>query len=178
MKKVIVILCIMFVTFLSSCNQNENQDFLLRYNLEGMTIYEVIHELEVNNNDFTGLTAVIKTNQLLLSDERGDFVIIMPENEFYISIAPYINNTHPCIYHNMLTCQGDLTNQNLNVIITLNEEQIINGEFTTYDNGFIGFWIPKNEEVEITIEYQHLFGVMHFVSNESASTCVTNMRLD
>ena len=78
----------------------------------------------------------------------------LPEDQFYVSIAPYVDQTHECYYHNLASCQGELVGEDLDVTITSDDGEVLVDEtVTTYDNGFVGFWLPRDIEGTIEVEF-------------------------
>jgi outer membrane lipoprotein SlyB len=66
-------------------NQNEN---------ETKNIKELVHDYSVGNK--SALRASITSQQLVVYESAGSEIIYdLPEDEFFVSIAPYINETHP-----------------------------------------------------------------------------------
>ena len=41
----------------------------------------------------------------------------LPKNEFFVSIAPYVNQTHPCTDHSLTSCQGEMIEKEFDVYI-------------------------------------------------------------
>lgn len=67
----------------SSATENETQD-----------IKELVHDYSVGNKN--ALKASITSKQLSVSNVDGsELVYDLPEDEFFTSIAPYVNETHP-----------------------------------------------------------------------------------
>ena len=99
-------------------------------------------------------------------------------DQFYLSMAPYENVTHPCHFHNLGTCQGELVSQDVHVKITTDSGDVLVDEATkTYANGFIGFWIPKNTSGKIVITKDGKRAESPFASTSEGATCVTTLKL-
>lgn len=61
---------------------------------EKVDIKELVNDYSVGNK--SAPRASITSQQLLVSDSEGkELVYDLPENEFFVSIAPYIHETHP-----------------------------------------------------------------------------------
>ena len=80
----------------------------------------------------------------------------MPDDEVYISVAPYREQTHDCYFHSLTTCLGELANAEVQVTLTSDDgEVLVNETRQTYDNGFIGiYWIPRGIEATLTIDHK------------------------
>ncbi|GAB3590856.1 hypothetical protein CFAEC_08345 [Corynebacterium faecale] len=157
------------------------QDLLVSQGLAGMDAREIIEELDQQAlaDRPTDFIASVRTDQLILSDQSREMALDLPENLTYISIAPYLNQTHDCFYHSLTTCQGELGNERVHVKITdeASGEVLVNEETTTFDNGFVGFWLPDDAEGIIEVNHQGSTGTVDFSTTDDGATCVTNLRL-
>ena len=102
----------------------------------------------------------------------------LPKDEFFVSIAPYINNTHPCDNHFLTGCQGELSNEEFTVIVKDNGEEIINEVLETGSNGFIDLWLPRNKKFEITIKYGEKIAQSKLTTYANSRTCITTLKLE
>ena len=97
-----------------------------------------------------------------------------------MSIAPYIDQTHDCYFHSLTTCTGEIQNSAVHVLATdsASGETLIDEPRTTFDNGFVGLWLPRGRDVTVTIEYEGRSATSDLsTSNEDDATCVTTMQL-
>ena len=127
----------------------------------------------------TDLIASVRTDELLLTGDHQEVVLELPEDLTYVSIAPYVNQTHDCFYHSLTTCLGELGNEPIQVIITdeASGEVLVDEEATTFDNGFIGFWLPDEAAVTIEVTHQGRTGTTEFSTFADGATCLTDLRL-
>ena len=127
----------------------------------------------------TDLIASVRADELLLSSGDQEVVVDLPDNQTYVSIAPYLNSTHDCFYHSLTTCQGELDNKDIQVTITdeATGEVLVDEATTTFDNGFIGFWLPDDVTGLIEVSYQGRTGTTEFSTTDDGATCVTDLRL-
>lgn len=160
-------------------NQNKTEDFLARNNLQDKSISEIVEYLEDNTDEAVGFNAGITSTELLLSDSKGSVEMDLPSDLFYLSIAPYINQTHPCGTHNLVTCRGELQNVTLHVVVTdvFSNEEIMNENVDTYSNGFAGLWLPRERNLSITVHYEELSSTTRISTFEEDYTCETTLRL-
>ena len=103
----------------------------------------------------------------------------MPEDRSYVSVAPFVSQTHDCYYHSLTTCVGELDNESVEVSV-FDEETgttLVDGPATTFDNGFAGFWVPRGSAGTITVNYQGLEGTTEFATGTEDATCITDLRL-
>lgn len=124
------------------------------------------------------LLASVRADTLLLSDGTTEQERPIEGEEFYLSFAPYINHTHDCFYHSLTTCQGELPNTVMHVQITGADGQVyVDEEMSTFDNGFIGVWLPKDVEATLEVSADGLSGAQEISTDDQAPTCLTTIRL-
>ncbi|MDN8594753.1 MULTISPECIES: CueP family metal-binding protein [unclassified Corynebacterium] len=160
----------------------ESQDtFLTTHGLAAMDAVEIIDHLDRQKvtERPTDLIASVRANELLLSSEDQEVVVDLPDNQTYVSIAPYLTSTHDCFYHSLTTCLGELDNEDIHVTITdeATGEVLVDEATTTFDNGFIGFWLPDDATGLIEVSYQGRTGTTEFSTTDDGATCVTNLHL-
>jgi len=155
--------------------------FLTTQGLAAMDAVEIIDHLDRQKvtERPTDLIASVRADELLLSSDDQEVVVDLPDNQTYVSVAPYITSTHDCFYHSLTTCLGELDNEDIQVTITdeATGEVLIDEQTTTFDNGFVGFWIPDEATGTIEITHQGRTGVTEFSTTEDGATCVTDLRL-
>ena len=99
-------------------------------------------------------------------------------DEFYLSIAPYETTTHECYFHNLGSCQGELADVEVRVRITTDSgEVLVDEDATTYANGFIGFWIPKDVAGTVVVTKDGKRAESRFSSDAEGPTCLTTLQL-
>jgi hypothetical protein len=98
----------------------------------------------------------------------------LPKDKFYLSFAPYINQTHPCGFHSLSSCQGELVNQQVHAVIKDSEgNEIVNSDLTTMENGFIGVWLPSDIKATVTVSYNGLVAQAPIATFADSETCLT-----
>ena len=160
----------------------ESQDtFLTTHGLAAMDAVEIIDHLDRQKvtERPTDLIASVRNDELLLSSDDQEVALDLPDNQTYVSIAPYLTSTHDCFYHSLTTCQGELDNEDIQVTITdeATGEVLVDEATTTFDNGFIGFWLPDDVTGLIEVSYQGRTGTTEFSTTDDGATCVTDLRL-
>ena len=124
------------------------------------------------------IMASVRTNELVVTDGARDVVVPLPEDEFYLSVAPYVAATHECFYHSLTTCQGELSDTPIDVIITTTSGEVLHdGQVTTFDNGFAGFWLPRGSHGTIELDHDGRSTTIPFSTDDDAPTCVTTAQL-
>lgn len=159
----------------------DESGFLSGHGLTGMDAVDIIDHLDrlpVAERP-TDLMASVRADQLLLADAEQELAIPLPQGQFYLSMAPYLDQTHECYYHSLTTCRGELANQQIAVRITdeATGETLIEDQRTTFDNGFTGFWLPQGINGTIEITYDGFSSQDVFSTNDEAATCLTTVQL-
>lgn len=165
-----------------TADRTVSQDtFLTTHGLADMDPVEIIDHLDRQKvtERPTDLIASVRADELLLSSDDQEVVLDLPDNQTYVSIAPYLTSTHDCFYHSLTTCQGELDNEDIQVTITdeATGEVLVDETTTTFDNGFIGFWLPDDATGQIEVSYQGHTGTTEFSTADDGATCVTDLRL-
>lgn len=125
------------------------------------------------------LTASVREDHVLVGDGTQEVAVPLPEEKFYVSVAPFVDQTHECYYHSLATCRGELAEEEVSVLITGDDGKVLVDEtVTTGTNGFTGFWLPRGIEAG-TIEVTHdgHQGSVPLATTPGSPTCVTTLQL-
>ncbi|GAA1553130.1 CueP family metal-binding protein [Brevibacterium picturae] len=156
-------------------------DLLSQHGLSDMDVSEVIDHLDrvPAAERSKSLMASVRTDQLLLTDESGDVALDLPEGKSYISIAPFVDQTHECFFHSLTTCLGEMGDEPVEVTITdsATGEDVIDEKTRTFDNGFVGFWVPRGISGTIEISSDSQSGSTDFSTKHNGATCITDLQL-
>ena len=126
----------------------------------------------------TDLMASVRADQLVLADVEQEVMVPLAEDRFYLSVAPYVDQTHECYYHNLASCQGELVGEDIEVTITAADGEVLVDETaTTYENGFVGFWLPRDIEGTISVAWDGLTTTAPIATGPDDPTCVTTLQL-
>lgn len=130
-------------------------------------------------NKETDEKASITSRQLIVTANDGnESVYELPKNEFFVSIAPYINETHPCKDHSLTGCQGELVEKEMTVFIENEKGKVLlNEKLTTLKNGFIDLWLPRNEAFNVKIAYEGKSVEGEITTFDEDGTCITTLQL-
>ncbi|WBL19888.1 MULTISPECIES: CueP family metal-binding protein [Citricoccus] len=163
-------------------SQAVDTDFLADHNLDGLDATQVIERLDTMPvaDRPTDLIASVQPDALILTDDQDrETRLPMPEDEVYISVAPYREQTHDCYFHSLTTCLGELTNSEVQVTLTGEDGDVLVNEVQqTYDNGFVGVWVPHGIEATLTIEHEGQTGsAIISTMNDDDPTCITTLQL-
>jgi hypothetical protein len=159
-------------------------DNLLRDNgLAGLDAREIVDLLDSmpTSERPDDLMVSIRPDNLIVSDAAQQEVTLpMPDEQFYVSIAPYVDETHDCYFHSLTTCAGEIRNADVHLLATDSSsgEILIDETLTTFDNGFVGLWLPRDIDVTVAIEHDGRSATTDLSTrSDDDATCVTTMQL-
>ena len=122
--------------------------------------------------------ASVRYDKLVLKDGATETSIPMPDGRFYLSVAPYVDQTHDCFYHSLTTCQGEMADQTVDVTITdASGKKLVAGPVKTYSNGFVGFWLPRDITGTITVTHDGRTATSPISTGQDAPTCLATLKL-
>lgn len=154
---------------------------LADYGLDGMDTVEIVDHLDrmAGADRPADLMASVRPDVLALSSGRDQVSLAMPEDRFYLSVAPYVDQTHECSYHSLTTCTGELSSTDVRVRIVdeTNDRVLVDETRTTFDNGFTGFWLPRDIVGTLRVTAAGRTGQVRFATDEDAPTCLTTLQL-
>lgn len=166
----------------SSATQPVDAQLLAEHDLAGLDAPQIVERLDTMPvaDRPTDLIASVQPDALVLTDgEQRETRLPMPDDEFYISVAPYREQTHACHFHSLTTCLGELFDTEVRVTLTGDDGQVLLDEpRRTYDNGFIGIWVPRGIEATLTIAHEGQTGTATISTvNGDDPTCITTLQL-
>lgn len=157
------------------------EPLLAEYSLDGMDTMQIIDHLDrLRVAERPGdLMASVRPGELVVSADEREFSLEIPADRFYLSVAPYVDQTHDCFHHSLTTCTGELASTDVQVQIVdeTNDKVLVDETRTTFENGFTGFWLPRNIEGTLRVTYAGKTGETEFATNEDAPTCLTTLQL-
>jgi len=176
MKKILILL-LLFV--LAGCqNASDKPDLEEELGLTNLSTVEMFAELNVLG--FTNKSVSTSANDQVLSITSGDQVLTyeMPDDAFYVAIAPYIDSTHTCTIHSVSGCRGELVEEEFMVKIVDDAGNTVFDEKTsTMQNGFFELWLPREISGTMYITYNGLQTFAEISTYEGNNTCITTIQL-
>lgn len=178
----LAIVALAAVTFshfaLAQSTSTAETEFLTQHGLSGKTTEQMIETIDQSKQERPlAYSASVTGTELKLSDGQQQFSFPLGD-KFYLSFAPYINLTHPCFNHSLSGCRSELANTEFDVKITDNSGNVIvQDKLTSYQNGFIGVWLPRNTEGTIEVSYKNLKAKSPFATHAENQTCMTTLQL-
>lgn len=171
---------------LTACSTEGGEDHaaevLSRHSLDDLGAKELVEHLDTMpvSDRSDGFIASVRPDAIVVTDEDGtEESVAMPTGEFYLSIAPYAEQTHDCYFHSLTTCLGELSDEPIQIRVTdLGDGTVLLDESSrTYDNGFVGLWLPRDIEAEIVVEHDGRSGSQTVRTGAEDPTCLTTLRL-
>ncbi|HJB09885.1 MAG TPA: CueP family metal-binding protein [Candidatus Brachybacterium merdavium] len=127
------------------------------------------------------LIASVTPSSVQLQDDAGrEAELPLPEGQFYLSVAPFVETTHECAFHSLTTCRGELRSREVTVsVVDAGSGEILEeGTRTTHDNGFFGLWLPRGITAELTCALEEYTGSASISTQaEDDLTCLTSLQL-
>lgn len=123
--------------------------------------------------------ASITSSELIITNEdESEETYDLPDDEFFVSIAPFKNETHPCEIHSLTGCQGELVDADFDMLVKNQEGEVIVDEtMNSGKNGFVDLWLPRDETYNVEIQYDEQTVKSEISTFEDDYTCITTMQL-
>lgn len=171
MKKSLFVVIGFMLILLVACDGNPTNE------KEEQNIKKMVHEYSVGN--FDNVSASITSHELIVTDsDNTETSYDLPEEEFFISIAPFVEQTHDCAIHSLTGCQGELVEKEFDVYIEDEEgNSVVDETMTSFENGFIDIWLPRDQTFQVKIEYDGKTTESELSTFEGDNTCITTMQL-
>ena len=110
--------------------------------------------------------------------DGAEVVVPMPEDVMYLSVAPYLQRTHPCGTHYMSGCQGELVGAPIHVQAVLADGAVLIDEvMPTMANGFIDLWLPRGQAIDLHLTLENTSVVGRVTTYADSRTCITDLQL-
>ncbi|NEU31329.1 hypothetical protein GN156_11135 [bacterium LRH843] len=140
-------------------------------------IKEKVHEYSVGSFE-DDVNASITSHELIVTDKGKETTFDLPSDEFFVSIAPFVETTHPCAIHSLTGCQGELVEKDFDVYIQDKDGNVVVDEtMTSLENGFIDLWLPRDKDFQVKITHDGKTVESNISTFEGDNTCITTMQL-
>lgn len=170
-KSLLVALGLLLTLVLVACNSSNESN-----GKEEQDIKEKVHEYSVGT--FEDVTASITSHELIVTDNGKETSFDLPEDEFFVSIAPFVGTTHECAIHSLTGCQGELVEKDFDVYIEDEEGNVVlDKTVASLENGFIDLWLPRDQTFQVKIAYDGKTVESEISTFKGDNTCITTMQL-
>ncbi|GAA1608242.1 CueP family metal-binding protein [Leucobacter chromiireducens] len=144
-----------------------------------VALVEGLEALPVAERPADFVAQVMPTEVKVQPEQPGELVLPVAGDQFYLSVAPYRAQTHPCTFHVPTSCLGEMQNADIQLRITdaASGDVIVDEARTTEDNGFAGVWLPRDGEFTIEITADGDTGVQTVRTGANDPTCITTLQL-
>lgn len=164
-----------------SAPEESGEDLLDAHGLQNRGARTLIEELEALPlaDRPSDLLAAVLPDRLDLSDASGrQTSLSLSDEDFYVSVAPFVDTTHDCFHHSLTTCVGELQEQDLEVHVVAADGTVLVDEMrTTAPNGFLGLWLPRGQELALTLTRDGASASTQVTTTTDSATCLTTMQL-
>jgi len=106
-------------------------------------------------------------------------VVPLPDDQMIVSIAPYVNKTHPCATHTMSSCKGELKDTRIEVkAVSAEGRVLINEPIMSPSTGFIDLWLPRNQEITLYVYALGKKATGVITTFRNSKTCDSTLKLE
>jgi hypothetical protein len=145
--------------------------------IDGKQAMELANKWRQKNLD---ITSFVTPDAVTFKFKDGKIISVpMPDDQMVVSIAPYINKTHECATHYMSKCDAELKNVPVNVLaINAGGKTLINKTIKTPSTGFFDLWLPRDQEITISVNAQGKKAIGKIYTYRNSKTCDTTLKLE
>jgi len=145
--------------------------------IDGKQAMELANKWRQKNLD---VTSFVTPDAVNFKFKDGKTIgVPLPDDQMVVSIAPYINTTHKCATHYMSKCDAELKNVPVKVLaINAAGKTLIDKTITTPSTGFFDLWLPRNQEITISVSAQGKKATGKIYTYRNSKTCDTTLKLE
>jgi hypothetical protein len=156
------------------------QDQQLREELKGKDGKQAMALANTWRQKNFDVTTFVTPDAVQFKFKDGESVSVpLPDDQMVVSIAPYIQNTHGCSTHYMSKCDGELKNTAVKVkAVTAGGKVLINKTIKTPPTGFFDLWLPRDQEINISVSAMGKKAEGKISTYRNSKTCDTTLKLE
>jgi hypothetical protein len=125
----------------------------------------------------TELNSSLVGIQSMLSGWKDEDHVVASDSWYFMSIAPYQNDTHDCYYH-ILACKAEMVNTHVSYSIEeVGGSFVTQGVGVTGSNGFMDLYLQRNKTYRISVVIGELEGEVTVTTFPGSPTCITNLKI-
>ncbi|WP_206079985.1 CueP family metal-binding protein [Propioniciclava coleopterorum] len=145
----------------------------------GMSGEQIVEKIDQDSSARPlAMKASVRPDKVVLGNAQGEVVVPLKDKGFYLSIAPFARQTHECYFHSLATCKGEMVSTPVHVTIKdAAGAVLVDEDTTTYANGFVSFWLPRNIAGTVTVTADGRTGTVPFATGAEDATCLTTLQV-
>lgn len=145
--------------------------------MDGKQAMELANKWRQKNID---ITTFVTPDAVNFKFKDGKTIgVPLPDDQMVVSVAPYINTTHKCATHYMSKCDAELKNVPVKVLaVTAAGKTLIDKTIKTPSTGFFDIWLPRDQEIIISISAQGKKATGKIYTYRNSKTCDTTLKLE
>src|SRR5699024_12340319 len=149
-KGLLAVFGLLLILIVAACSESESTS----NEKEPQDIKKMVQDYSALDSD--DVSASITSEELIVTDSNDkETTYDLPEDEFFVSIAPFVETTHPFTNHSLTGCQGELVEKDFDVYIQAEDGNVVVDEImTSFEIGFIDFWLPRDITYNVNIQYE------------------------
>src|SRR5699024_2222988 len=146
-------------------------------NIDTTNIKELVHDYTVGNAKAS--SASITSSELIVTDEnQKETTYDLPDDKFFVSIAPFINEMHPCDIHSLTGCQAEFANADADVYSRASSGNVSLDEYKEAEvHGFIDLSLPRDDTYIVTIRQDGKKATSDISTFDRGNSFITVMQL-
>ncbi|MBN6886002.1 copper-binding protein CueP [Cytobacillus horneckiae] len=171
-KSLLAVIGLILIFVMAACSEDTSNK------VETQDIKKMVQDFSGKDSN-EEVTASITSEELIVTNsDNKEISYSLPEDEFFVPIAPFVEVTHPCTNHSLTGCQGELVEKKFDVYIEDEDGNVIVDEpMTSLKNGFIDFWLPRDKNYYVKIQYDGKTAESEISTFEGDNTCITTIQL-
>src|SRR5699024_7676240 len=148
-KGLLAVIGLLLILIVAACSEGESTS----NEKEPQDIKKMVQDYSVGDSD--DVSASITSEELIVTDSNDkETTYDLTEDEFFVSIAPFVETTHPCTHHSVTGCQGELVEKEFDVDIQDGDRNVVVDEtMTPFEKGFIDFWVARHKTYNVKSQY-------------------------
>ncbi|MFA5180543.1 MAG: CueP family metal-binding protein [Syntrophales bacterium] len=169
-----------FILYSQIAFAQHGQDQQLRDELKGIDAKKAMKIAYKWRSENIDVKTFVTPDAVNFQFKDGKTVAVpLPDDLMIVSIAPYVNKTHPCATHTMSSCDAELKITNVKVVaVTAGGKTLINKTMKTAPTGFLDLWLPRNQAINITVNSKGKSATGKIFTNRDSKTCETTLKLE
>jgi len=183
MKLKTILIAILSILLLAACGTIDTNEQAEQIDKEKEInqvddVKALVDEYSVGNFTDDHQASITATELIITNEDETEERYDLPENEFFVSIAPFIDETHPCDNHSLTGCQGELVDADFAVQIENEDGEVVVDEtMNSGENGFVDLWLPREQNYHVTVDYDGKSVESELSTFDNDGTCITTMQL-